>query len=185
MSLTLLIASAAAAAAAPPVPIPSTRVERASAVAQAAPPPRPRPTNRRGRFSALRGGPESLHAPTLWHVDVSHSGKVCVADASGLELWRPNAAEAVVLSVSGAGGSGTTLWPAGQATVAWPKAVSIQPGAEYKLSWDGKTAPTRLTFATLAPVPSDPGQIEQALTAQQCQAQLDLLKSATEAGEAG
>jgi hypothetical protein len=184
MSLTFLIASAAAAAAAPSIPVPSVRAERAPSVAQAAP-PRPRPTNRRGRFSALRGGAETLQAPSLWHVDVSHSGKVCVADASGLELWRPNAAEAVVLSVSGAGGSGTALWPAGQATIAWPKTVSIKSGAEYRLSWDGKPAPTKLTFATLASVPSDPGQIEQALTAQQCQAQLDLLKAATDAGEAG
>jgi hypothetical protein len=183
MSLALLIASAAAASM-PAVPAGTARVARTPVnYSQAARPPRP--TNRRGRFSALRGGGETLHAPTLWHVDISHSGKVCVADGSTVELWRPNAADSVVLSVSGAGGNGTALWPAGQATIEWPKTVSIKPGAEYKLSWDGKPTPTKVVFATLPSVPSEPGQIEQTLTAQQCQAQLDLMKVAEAAGEAG
>jgi hypothetical protein len=184
MSLAFLIASAAAAASMPALPAASARVARTPvSYSQATRPARP--TNRRGRFSALRGGAETIHAPTLWHVDVSHSGKVCVADSASVELWRPNAADSVVLSISGAGGNGTALWPAGQATVSWPKNVSIKPGAEYRLSWDGKPAPTRLTFATLNSVPADPGQVEQALTAQQCQAQLDALKASSEAGEAG
>jgi hypothetical protein len=89
----------------------------------------------------------------------------------------------VVLNIAGADGTQTALWPAGQDTLEWPKAVAIKSGSEYRLSWDGQTAPTKLTFATLASVPSDPGAIEQALTAQQCQAQLDLLKAVTvEAG---
>jgi hypothetical protein len=144
-------------------------------LAQAA---RPRPTPRRGRFSALRGGGEVLHAPTLWHVDVSHSGKVCVTDAGTVQLWRPNAADAVVLSIAGGGGGGTAVWPAGQDTIDWPKNVSIKPGTEYRLSWDGKPDPTRLTFATVPAAP-DPGQIEKALSAQQCQAQLELLEAVT------
>ena len=43
----------------------------------------------RGRFGALRAS-EVAHNPSIWDVDVSAGGKVCVSDASKLQLWRPD-----------------------------------------------------------------------------------------------
>src|SRR5881628_3696146 len=42
----------------------------------------------RGRFGALRAA-EVAHNPSVWDVDVTQSGKVCVSDASKVQLWRP------------------------------------------------------------------------------------------------
>src|SRR6476469_7743278 len=42
---------------------------------------------KRGRFGALRAS-EVAHNPSIWDVDVSQSGKVCVANASTVQAWR-------------------------------------------------------------------------------------------------
>jgi hypothetical protein len=134
---------------------------------------------RRGRFSSLRTAGIVPRSPTLWHVDVSQSGKVCVADASDLRLWRPNAGQAITLNVTGPGGSaGSANWPAGQATLDWPASVPVRSGGEYQLSWAGKDAPTRVTLATLPTVPTDVSGVAEALIAAQCDSQLELLINA-------
>src|ERR1041385_7616100 len=43
----------------------------------------------RGRFGALRAG-QVAHNPSIWDVDVTQSGKVCVANPAKLQLWRPD-----------------------------------------------------------------------------------------------
>src|SRR5690242_6159320 len=43
----------------------------------------------RGRFGALRAT-DVAHNPSIWDADASQSGKVCVSDASKLQLWRPD-----------------------------------------------------------------------------------------------
>src|SRR5438045_7763854 len=43
----------------------------------------------RGRFGALRAA-EVAHNPSIWDLDASQGGKVCVADASKVQLWRPD-----------------------------------------------------------------------------------------------
>src|SRR5579872_3919209 len=41
----------------------------------------------RGRFGALRAV-EVAQNPSIWDIDVSAGGKVCVADPSKLQVWR-------------------------------------------------------------------------------------------------
>ena len=41
----------------------------------------------RGRFGALRAA-EVAHNPSIWDIDASEGGKMCVTDASKLQLWR-------------------------------------------------------------------------------------------------
>ena len=147
------------------------------ALASAAPAGGPQTSSvRRGRFSALRTAGIVPRSPTLWHVDVSQSGKFCLADRSNVMLWRPSAAEAVTLTLAGAGGTTQTAeWPAGQTTLAWPSSLPVTHGAEYSLSWPGNSIPTKLTFATLPTVPTDITSVAQALIEQKCENQLDLL----------
>ena len=44
--------------------------------------------NRRARFSAMRSAAVPLN-PSPWNLDITQSGKICVADAGKLTLWRP------------------------------------------------------------------------------------------------
>ena len=131
---------------------------------------------RRGRFSALRTAGIVPRSPTLWHVDVSQSGKVCLADKTNVMLWRPDATAGGKLTLTAANGATQTAdWPAGEATLAWPSQVPIQDGAEYRLDMDGANEPTKLSFATLASVPTDVKAVAESLIEKKCDNQLDLL----------
>jgi hypothetical protein len=141
---------------------------------------------RRGRFSAMRTG-EVPAVPSVWHLDVSQSGTVCYADTARLQLWRPDAAEKVSLTLAPADGSAQTVeWPAGQDALAWPERVSVAADARYEVRWTGGAEASRLTFKALGSAPQDEQALAQALIAKGCQNQLDtLLETVPDEGAAG
>ena len=57
----------------------------------------------RGRFGALRAA-EVAHNPSIWDIDVTQSGKVCVTKASKLQLWRPDTDGAASVQIQSADG---------------------------------------------------------------------------------
>lgn len=141
---------------------------------------------RRGRFSELRTAGIVPKSPTIWHVDVTQSGKVCLADPKNVMLWRPDARQAATLSVTGGGADGSTAqWPAGQSTLAWPDGVPIVAGTEYQLRMAPTAAPVKLTFETLPVMPTDLTSVAKALIDQHCETQLDLLIATVPTAPAG
>src|SRR5438270_1021310 len=77
----------------------------------------------RGRFGALRAA-EVATNPSIWDIDVTQSGKVCVTDTSKVKLWRPEADSAVMLKLRSADGQSQDLaWAAGKASALWPAAL--------------------------------------------------------------
>src|SRR4029079_14093756 len=74
----------------------------------------------RGRFGALRAA-EVAHNPSVWDIDASQGGKVCVSDASKLQLWRPDSETPATVQIHSADGASQELtWAAGSALTAWP-----------------------------------------------------------------
>lgn len=131
---------------------------------------------RRGRFSALRTAGIIPRSPTLWHVDVAQSGKVCITDSDNVMLWRPDATKAAKLTVRNANGTNQAVdWPAGQTVLAWPAGVPIDGGVEYSVAVEGEAEPTKLVFAPLSTVPTDLTSVATALIENHCDTQLDLL----------
>ncbi|HEX8667144.1 MAG TPA: hypothetical protein VF727_02085 [Allosphingosinicella sp.] len=131
---------------------------------------------RRGRFSALRSGEMGPRNPSIWNVDVSQSGKVCVSNPGAVTLWRPDANDASTVKLAAAGGSAQEeQWPAGEPTLAWPQRLPIAAGSEYEVSLAGSEAPSRVRFDVLPAVPSDTSATAQLLLEKGCQHQLDLL----------
>lgn len=131
-----------------------------------------------GRIGASRGTPEEVRSPSIWHVDVSQSATVCVADASNVILWRPNATRTVNLSIAPGGNAGAArsfAWSAGQTTLAWPADLAVANDADYRLSVEGVAVPTRLRFRVLPNVPAGLEAQAQAFIQNGCQAQLDVL----------
>ncbi|MBA2636289.1 MAG: hypothetical protein H0U83_06335 [Sphingomonas sp.] len=63
--------------------------------------------------------------PSPWNLDVTQSGKLCVVNATKLNLWRPEAESAIQLTVKGSGVEQTIEWPAGKDTVAWPASLPV------------------------------------------------------------
>ena len=131
-----------------------------------------------GRIGASRDPGALPRSPSIWHVDVSQSATVCVANARGVMLWRPSATRTINLSIApSAGGAAprTIAWTAGQSTLAWPTDVRIMNDAEYRLSVEGVAIPTRLRFRILPAAPAGLDAQAQAFIQNGCQAQLDVL----------
>lgn len=138
---------------------------------------------------AVRGsGNAAVARPDdIWQVDVTQSGRACVAAGQRPTLWRPTADKAVQLTITPPTGTPQTVnWAQGQKTLAWPTSLQVADNASYQLSWTGGTSPTRLTTRTLAAVPGNNTEaLASAFITNQCRGQLDVLISKNEVREAG
>lgn len=129
----------------------------------------------RGRFGALRAS-EVAHNPSIWDIDVSSGGKVCVADASKLQLWRADSEAAATVEIRTTEGKSEELsWAAGKALVAWPSALPIKNGASYQVEWPTTGEKSSLDVVTVQNPPADLVGAAQVLLEHGCQKQLDLL----------
>lgn len=134
--------------------------------------------NRRARFSAMRSSDVKLN-PSPWNVDITQSGKVCVASASKLMLWRPIADDPIKLTIRGGGGEQTVDWAAGKDTMSWPASLPVTSGSEYQIAQPDSGDMARVTFVTLANPPEDAVATAQSLIANGCENQLDVLVEAS------
>ncbi len=134
-------------------------------------------TGRRARIGAVRSaGLVSSSPTTIWHLDVSQSGNMCVTDPRDVTLWRADSSQAATLDISGPDGASRQVqWPAGSATLTWPSDLPIADNVQYQLRQRGVAVPTRVRFRTLQSQPADLSAVAEALIGHQCQEQLDLL----------
>lgn len=131
-------------------------------------------TAKRGRFGALRAS-EVASNPSIWDLDVTQSGKMCVTNASKLQLWRPETETDVKVNIRSADGKSQEVnWAAGKASALWPAALPIKSGAEYSIEWPDTGDKSKMTLVT---VPDSPDLVgaAQVLIENGCQHQLDLL----------
>jgi hypothetical protein len=129
----------------------------------------------RGRFGALRAS-EVAHNPSIWDIDVSQGGKICVTDPSKLQMWRPDTETAATVQVRSSDGKSQELsWAAGKSLTAWPASLPISNGATYQVEWPDTGEKSSLSFVTVAGAPGDLVGAAQVLIQNGCQKQLDLL----------
>lgn len=130
---------------------------------------------KRGRFGALRTA-EVARNPSIWDLDVTQSGKVCVNSKGKLQLWRPDADSSVKIKIRSSNGKSQDLaWAAGKRSAAWPAALPISNSAQYEIEWPGSGDKSAVTFVTVATAPADLVGAAQLLIENGCQNQLDLL----------
>src|SRR5690348_2278438 len=139
--------------------------------------------SQRGRFGALRAA-EVAHNPSIWDIDASQGGKVCVTDASKLQLWRSDSETPATVQIHAADGTTQELnWAAGATLAAWPAALPIHNGASYQIEWPDTGEKSSLNFVSVPGAPGDLVGAAQVLIENGCQKQLDLLvESATKLG---
>ncbi len=139
--------------------------------------------SKRGRFGALRAS-EVAKNPSIWDIDVTQSGKICVTNASKVQLWRPETEGDVKVSLRSADGKTNDVsWAAGKATAMWPAGLPITSGAEYQIEWPDTGDKSSLTFVAVPGAPQDLVGAAQVLIENGCQHQLDLLvQSASKTG---
>ena len=130
----------------------------------------------RGRFGALRAA-DVAHNPSIWDIDASQGGKVCVSDASKLQLWRADKEAAMTVKIHDADGKSQDLsWAAGAALAPWPNGLPVKDGAVYQVEWPDGGDSSKLEIVTIVPPPpEDLVGSAQALISHGCQKQLDLL----------
>jgi hypothetical protein len=130
---------------------------------------------RRARFGALRTN-EVAKNPSIWDLDVTQSGKMCVTETSKLSLWRPSKDDATKVTIRSSDGKMQTVdWAAGKATAAWPAALPVVSGAEYQIESAGNSDKSSISFVKVSNPPSDLPGAAQVLIKNGCQNQLDLL----------
>ncbi len=141
----------------------------------------------RARVGAVRSVGMGSQKPTIWQIDVSKSSNICVTSPTNLTLWRPDASKPATLTVAGGRSNANRQlkWAAGQSTLSWPSDVPVADGVDYRLSWDGARAPTRLQFRTLPSRPTALEDIASTLIKNGCTAQLDLLIETAKLPESG
>ena len=132
-------------------------------------------SGQRGRFGALRAA-EVAHNPSIWDIDATQNGKVCVTDATKLQLWRPDSDAAASVEIRTSDGQSQKLsWAAGKALAAWPSAMPVKTGAQYQIDWGGTGDKSSVDVVTVGQVPADLVGTAKVLIDNGCQNQLDLL----------
>ena len=130
---------------------------------------------KRGRFGALRTA-EVARNPSIWDLDATQSGKMCVSRGSKLQIWRPDTVGAAKIRIRSASGKSQDLsWAAGKTAVLWPAAMPVSNSAEYQIEWPDSGETNNVTFITVSSPPTDLVGAAQVLIENGCQNQLDLL----------
>lgn len=129
----------------------------------------------RGRFGALRAI-DIAKNPSIWDIDVTQSGKMCITNASKIQLWRPESDAAAKINIRSSDGKSQELdWAAGKASAVWPAALPVTSGAQFQLEWPETGDKSSVTFITVPNAPPDLVGAAQVLIENGCQHQLDLL----------
>lgn len=138
---------------------------------------------KRGRFGALRAS-EIAQNPSIWDLDVTQSGKICVTNAGKLQLWRPDSEGAVKINIRSADGKSQEIdWAAGKTAILWPTALPVTSGAQYQIEWPETGDKSDVTFVAVPNAPGDLVGAAQVLIENGCQHQLDVLvQSASKTG---
>ena len=140
-------------------------------------------TSRRGRFGALRAS-EVARNPSIWDIDVSQNGKMCVSSDNKVQLWRPMTDGAVTVNIRKPDGTTAPLtWAAGSALTDWPTGLAIKNGERYQVEWPASGDKSTLEFITVDAPADDLVGTAQVLIANGCNNQLDLLVASAGKGK--
>ena len=140
----------------------------------------------RVRTGAVRGEASEAPAtnPSLWYVDVTRSGPICLYDLATVRLWRPGNAGTSTYRIATADStsqSDVTFDDTVTVAALDPTRFSIAEGWQYVITGpDGKTS-AQVSFVLLAQDYPQPDGLAEALIDKGCTVQLETLASSLEA----
>lgn len=144
----------------------------------------------RVRTGAVRGDTDGAATnPSLWYVDITRSGTVCLYDLATVRLWRPGTEGTATYRVMGHGPGHAETGVQAEVTFDDTVTVAALDPARLPISEDGHymiTAPdgstsAELTFVLLADDFAAPDALAEALIAKGCTVQLEALATSMEA----
>ena len=117
----------------------------------------------------------------LWYVDVEQPGKVCLAGAERVRLWRSTTeGDATYLLRADGGGSHTVTFADGDTLAPWDtKLLPVADGAVFHIAGPAGGPDKELTIVVLDQVAEEPEALAAQLIENGCANQLELLSTAT------
>lgn len=143
---------------------------------------------RRARTGAVRVPKGALagpaRPPNIWHVDVTRSATMCVANPGTVQLWRPKIEGPLVVAVKDetTGKSSEIAFRAGYQEVSWPvSTLPVTEGSRFTLSVPGAAEPSKIRFTLVNADGADLVGVYRALETHGCAAQRDLMVESMDA----
>lgn len=140
----------------------------------------------RVRTGAVRGDSDGVATnPSLWYVDITRSGTICLYDLATVRLWRPGTEGTATYRIAshGEGAAMAEVTFDDTVTVAAldPVRLPIAEGGHYMITAPDGTTRTEFNFVLLAEDYAAPDALAEALIAKGCSVQLEALASSLEA----
>ena len=140
----------------------------------------------RVRTGAVRDGlAEAATNPSLWYVDVTRSGTVCLYDLATVRLWRPGADGTITYRMfNRENGAAVDVTFDEAVTVAAldPARLPIAEGAPYIITGPDNATSAQISFVLLQGDYEAPDALGEALIAKGCTVQLEALAASLEEG---
>lgn len=135
---------------------------------------------RRVRTGAIRGDATGAPAvvPNLWYVDVSRSGTMCLFSLESVRLWRPNGEGLATYSITSPQietSVDITFDDTEVVAPLDPARLQIEEGVSYAFSGPEGSSEANITFVALPQDYERADQLAEALIAQGCSAQVEVL----------
>jgi hypothetical protein len=140
----------------------------------------------RARTGAVRTGVTgNISNPSLWYVDVSKAGTICLPQDGRARLWRADtqAESTYAITAADSDEEGSVNFPAGEMLASWSPGAAPNPGATYRIGHGGGTGPVEVSFVFLPETPGEPEALASAFIANGCTVQLEQMASAMLNGE--
>lgn len=139
----------------------------------------------RVRTGAVRDvNDEAVTNPSLWYVDVTRSGTICLYDLATVRLWRPGTAGTSTFAISDADGAATaqvTFDDTVTVAALDPARLPITEGGNYMITAPDGSPAAQVTFVLLDEDYAAPDALAEALIAKGCTVQLETLATSLEA----
>ncbi|MFM7403099.1 MAG: hypothetical protein ACKO1N_03165 [Erythrobacter sp.] len=139
----------------------------------------------RVRTGAVRGTNDGNPSnPSLWYVDVTRSGTICLHDLATVRLWRPGTEGTSTYKITeGATAANAEVTFDDTVTVAAldPARLAVSEGGEYMIAAPDGSTTASINFALLSGDYAAPDSLAEALIAKGCTVQLDALATSLEA----
>lgn len=142
---------------------------------------------RRARTGAVRTGASApVSNPSLWYIDVTKAGTVCLPGADSVRLWRADTQAASTYAIEPEGASEAPIpvtFAAGEMLAAWDVAHPPAPNQTYRIGHGSGANAVNVRFVFLDTVPATAEDLASALITAGCTAQVDQLARAMEVAE--
>jgi hypothetical protein len=139
----------------------------------------------RVRTGAVRGETDEAPSnPSLWYVDVTRSGTICLYDLDTVRLWRPGTAGISTYSIADSAGEAqveVTFDDTVMIAALDPSRLPVREGAVYHVTGPGGASAAQLGFVLLGEDYETPDRLAEALIAKGCAVQLESLANSLEA----